>query len=1589
VFREWSRAFRGLAAFVAGVLLVAGLIGVSTVASTTPAGAAVVDDQALSGVASPMWQTNNTVWTLKVSNNVVYAGGEFTQVRPPGVALGGAGTVTRNRIAAFSATTGDLITSFNPNANGMIYDLDVSPDGQYLYVAGAFTTIGGQARQRIARLNLPSGTVDTTWQANANAIVATVSADNNNVYIGGDFTNVKGTARQRIAKLNTTNGNVVTAFNASADKRITESAISTNPPRLLVGGENDVVNGQPQAAVASLNSTTGATMPWASTGIVQRPANGGCEGMTVDIEVSGSTAYVVAGGVEPGCYEGYYAANISDGSLIYNMHCLGESVAVTLLNGWVYRASHNHDCSKNPGGFVGPNNANDFVWYRLEAHRQSDGRLGHWFPTTNGGSPGTSTTVGPQAITTDGTNIFTGGDFSTVNQQAQQGLARFTPNGGDSAPEVPSTPRVTATAAGTLEISVEGVRDNDDGEITMNLYRDGGTTPIATQTRETWPMTPAVYKFVDSGLTAGTSHTYRVAASDGSATSIQGPASLPVTVGWQNPPDYPAAVSTAGSTALHWRLDDASSPVADASGNGNTGDIVGGVATGQPGELTGDDAIATNGIDGFVTSTNPVTPTAAFTNSVWFNTTTDHGGAILGFSDAKTGVGLRDNRALFMENDGRLVFAIRRGSTTNPSMSFIRSPGHYNDGQWHQATTVFNGTNNITLYMDGVSVATLNVTQPIVPGAGYFRAGYMDLSRFYTVFGQNYDGKPHVMSYYWAGRIDEPTMHNTALTAAQVAALYASGEAHGSALPPEQPNPGDPPPPPPPSGFPSAALADTPSLYWRLNELGGTTAADSSGNNRSGTFRAGLGFGQAGALTDDSTAVQTGGSGIGYSNNQFTNPQTYSLETFLKTTANGGKILGLENAQTGWGTTYDRMMYLSGGRVFYGIRSGGAMQVISSPNPVNDGQFHHLVATQGAGGMALYIDGALVASNAAVIAPDAANGYWRLGGGNLTDWPSAPAASAVNGVFDEAAVYPAALSAERVQAHYLAATTQGTPPPAAPTNLQAPTLTGTTASLTWDAPAGTITDYRIFRNGALRGTSLTNSFNDTGLTSGQTYSYTVTARSVDGESAPSTALLVTTPDTVAPSVPGNLQAPTVNVNQVVLTWNNSSDNVGIPTYEVFRDGVSIGTPSTNTFTDTTVAANTTYSYTVRAKDAAGNFSNQSTALPVTTPVVGDTTAPSVPQNVHQTGVTANSVSLAWDASTDDTGVASYIVSRNGVDLPPTASTTLTDSLLASGVTYTYTVRARDASNNTSTASDSIQVTTPDVVAPSTPGNLAAPSVSASSVQLTWTGSTDNVGVVAYDVRRDGTIIGSPTTPGFTDNTVVAGQTYSYTVTARDAAGNSAVSAALPVTAVDPDPSLFTDLFGGANGSAWASGWTTSTTSGTATQQSGTGQLAIDDVAGAFSRAQLTGLAARADSDTTLSYRFNATSAVAYLNVWARGSGGWQNSYRPRSGYGLEMRPQSGTIEVIRNNNGTTTTLATVTGARQVNTAKQWLRLRVVGSTIQFKSWADGQAEPAAWTSTVTDTAVTAPGQLHLSFVRGGANVGAKNVQIDDLQVLPG
>ena len=271
-----------------------------------PAGALVVD-QPLSAVGSPMWQTNNTVWALDGRRTASSTPAGSSRRCGPRARRSGIGEVARNRIAAFNANTGALITTFNPNANGMVYDLDVSNDGTKLYVAGSFTTIGGQTRQRIARLNLPSGTrghgVDGERQRDRRDGHRRTTTTSTSV---ATSPRSRAPPAQRIAKLNTTNGNVVTAFNADIGQARSPRARSRpNGSRLLVGGENDDINGvlpggdrlaQPDHRRARCRGPQPASR--------RGSRNGGCDANLTDITGPGHDRLRHGRGAEPGLLGG-------------------------------------------------------------------------------------------------------------------------------------------------------------------------------------------------------------------------------------------------------------------------------------------------------------------------------------------------------------------------------------------------------------------------------------------------------------------------------------------------------------------------------------------------------------------------------------------------------------------------------------------------------------------------------------------------------------------------------------------------------------------------------------------------------------------------------------------------------------------------------------------------------------------------------------------------------------------------------------------------------------------------------------------------------------------------------------------------------------------------------------------------------------------------------------------------------------------------------------------------------------------------------------------------------------------------------------
>lgn len=357
--------------------------------------------------------------------------------------------------------------------------------------------------------------------------------------------------------------------------------------------------------------------------------------------------------------------------------------------------------------------------------------------------------------------------------------------------------------------------------------------------------------------------------------------------------------------------------------------------------------------------------------------------------------------------------------------------------------------------------------------------------------------------------------------------------------------------------------------------------------------------------------------------------------------------------------------------------------------------------------------------------------------------------------------------------------------PSTPVGLTASNITSYSFNLSWTASTDNVgvTGYEVFRNGTSLGTTASTSFSVTGLALGTNYSMTVRARDAAGNwSAQSAPLSVTTSgDTAPPSVPASLTYSGLSSTGFTLSWAASTDNVGVTAYEVLRNGVSLGTTASLSMTVTGLSPSTGYSMTVRARDAAGNWSAQSSPLNVTTPA--DTSAPSAPAGLSASGVAFFSFTLSWGASSDNVGVSAYEIFRDGVSLGTTGSLSANITGLSPNTTYAMTVRARDAAGNWSPQSAPLNVTTPaDTTPPSTPSAPAAGSVMSYSVTLSWPAATDNVGVTAYEVFRDGVSQGTTTTLSLNLTSLTPGTTYSLTIRARDAAGNwSAQSSALNVT----------------------------------------------------------------------------------------------------------------------------------------------------------------------------------------------------------------
>ncbi len=299
-----------------------------------------------------------------------------------------------------------------------------------------------------------------------------------------------------------------------------------------------------------------------------------------------------------------------------------------------------------------------------------------------------------------------------------------------------------------------------------------------------------------------------------------------------------------------------------------------------------------------------------------------------------------------------------------------------------------------------------------------------------------------------------------------------------------------------------------------------------------------------------------------------------------------------------------------------------------------------------------------------------------------------------------------------------------------------------------------------------------------------------------------TGAVVTPPGLIAPT---GLAATSTSPTQINLTWTASSGATGYNIDRCQGSGCTsfaqIGMTTGTSYSNTGLSPSTSYVYEVQAYNSSNSTSPFSNAASAQTQA--DTTPPTAPANLTASA-SGSAIALTWSASTDNVQVAGYHVERcqgsgcsSFSQIASPAGASYSDSTAAPSVTYQYRVRAFDEVGNNSSYSNTASATLPDTTPPSVPTGLSASAVSWSTVNLSWSASTDNVGVAGYKIYRNGSQIGTAGSTSYTDGSTSPSTSYSYTVSAYDAAGNNSgqSAAAGATTPAQPTPGTPTGLTG--------------------------------------------------------------------------------------------------------------------------------------------------------------------------------------------------
>jgi len=730
--------------------LVGAVLAAGTVAAVHASPAGAVEPGLLNASPESSWQTNAPARSVTVGNGVVYIGGDFTAIRPPG-ALPGASEQPAQHLTALDATTGVPMAGFSPTVTSTsstaatIYSSALSPDGSTLYLGGRFTTVDGVARTNIAAVSTATGAL-LPWAPKlppTATVFDVTTAPSGAVYVGGQFAVVNGIARANAAEVDT--AGKLLAWNPSVNGAVHTILVSPDGTVAVIGGNFGTVGGVTHRAIMGVDPTTGALLSAWGAGPFMSP-------LFQVWHMAGTATSLYIGGVDYGGSQGYYefdgtaSLDWATGAVAWSDYCYGDTHSVAVVGNVLYVGSHAHDCSSVPGGFPGLTTHQD-----LNAEDATTGQMLPWYPNDNASG---NEATGSAASTTDGTQLFVVGDFTKVNGAWQQGFVRFGPTGDGTPPSAPTPPTAQANADGTVTVEQQSSIDIDDGTLSYTLTRDGkAVVTTVSQVSRFW--NEPVVTLTDPSAPAG-KHTYTIAVSDG-VNVVKSRPSNAVYVGGAAPSTWASAVAQSGPISW-WRMGEASAAAGalDSAFRTSGGLYQGGVTFGTPGAIPGDPntAVTLDGISGYVTTRAATADPETFSASIWFKTTTTSGGKLFGFGNQQTGQSGNYDRHLYMTNSGQLNWGVWTGSA-----QLVTTADSYNDGLWHLAVATI-GPAGMSLYVDGVLAGT-NANTQAQQFIGYWRVGY-----------DNLNGWPNQpSSYAFAGSVDEFTVYQYQMNAAQAAQL--------------------------------------------------------------------------------------------------------------------------------------------------------------------------------------------------------------------------------------------------------------------------------------------------------------------------------------------------------------------------------------------------------------------------------------------------------------------------------------------------------------------------------------------------------------------------------------------------------------------------------------------------------------------------------------------------------------------------------------------------------------------------------------------------------------------------------------------------